>query len=211
MHSVSGAGINALSHVGHYESVAFTIMAEWADASDLKSDDHLVVRVRVPLVVRNLNYTIMNGYRKLISCRIPKTWDMTLRWCRCRSKFIERVYDVHIRPFNDNVMCTRKENEKKKEERILSYINPKKKFADAIDLTNMVQYRHKDEGFWRRINSWNEWFCTHTLYIKSAAETALICGADNEGMINAIMDSYTGKNRTLTIFILKELDLWIQD
>lgn len=153
----------------------------------------------------------MNGYRKLISCRIPKTWDMTLRWCKCRSKFIERVYDVHIRPFNNNVMCTRKENEKKKEKRILSYINPKGRFTDAIDLTNMMQYGHKDEVFWRSVVSWNEWFCRNALYIKGAVETAIICGADNKGLVDTISETYTQKNRVLAKFILTKLDLWIKD
>lgn len=108
-------------------------------------------------------------------------------------------------------MCSRKENEKRKEERILSYINPHKKFADAIDYTNMIQYGHKDEVFWSHIISWNEWFCTHLLYIKSAAETAIICGSDNDSLVNTIMESYTGQNRMLTVFILKELNLWIED
>lgn len=153
----------------------------------------------------------MTGYRNMISHRIPSTWDITLRWCKCRNKFIERVYDVHIRPLNSNVMRTKKQNEEEKEKKIVSYINPKKNMADAIDLTNLLQYGKQEYTFWSHVVSWNEWFCKNIPYIKNAADVAIFCGSDNENLCNEIAERYTRKNHKLAEFILKQIGLWIDE
>lgn len=120
----------------------------------------------------------MTGYKKMIRDRIPKTWDMALRYLKCKTKFIDYVYVIHVKKFNDNVMNTKKENNKSKEEIIKKVLNPTLyRFDETIKLEKLLNYSSgqinhlKDEYFfWNKVNTWVKWFCKNVIYIQNFIE-----------------------------------------
>ena len=95
----------------------------------------------------------------MISARVPKVWDMAIRWCKCRQRWIDRVYDKHLKALNNNCMASKEANNNKKSEIVKNILNPKKtKFEDTIRYDQMVQYNEEEQEFWKPVIAWVHFF-----------------------------------------------------
>ena len=106
----------------------------------------------------------------MISDRIPQVWDMTIRWCKCRNRFIEYVYDTIVRPYQTDVMHSRKEKTKLISEQLKNELNPMStSFRETVRLTRLLTYNHTEEyNYWKTVADWNDFFATRALYIKNS-------------------------------------------
>ena len=149
----------------------------------------MVVRVRVPLTAQNVRN--MNGYRKLISDRIPKTWDMALRWCKCRKRYIERIYDYTVRPYTLDIMHTQKQKISLIEKEIFDAVNPKNSFAYGLELHRLrTEENLKLLTYWEDIVQWVNWFSSHTLYIQEDAKFYSDRGVRGDELVLLIAENH---------------------
>ena len=134
----------------------------------------------------------MNGYRKMISDRIPQVWDMTIRWCKCRNRFIEYVYDTVVRPYQTDVMHSRKEKTKLISEQLKNELNPMStSFRETVRLTKLLTYNHtEDYNYWKTVADWNDFFATRALYIKNSCIHSRNKGATTKELIVEISERY---------------------
>lgn len=150
----------------------------------------------------------MTGYRKMISDRIPATWDMALRWNQCRQAWIEYCYNTYLRPLNTNVMKSRKWNEAEKAKRVTEICNVKKGFANSINLDRLLQENSEQYTYWKKIIDWVKWFCEKMPHISNSAKNSYnIEGLRKNALAESISKQYS-INVDLSIFILKRLELW---
>ena len=113
----------------------------------------------------------MNGYRKMISDNIPKTWDIALRWCKCRQKYIERVYRNYVAIYKNDVMHTLAQKKKLIENGIHRATNPKNAFSDSLELDKLRNEKDLQLlTYWEGVVDWVVWFSSNTLYIKNDAD-----------------------------------------
>lgn len=135
----------------------------------------------------------MNGYRKMISDRIPPIWDMTIRWCKCRNRFIEHVYDRVVRLYRNDVMHTRKERAKLISKELKEDLNPTiTDFREVVRLKYLFAYGNIiDYQYWKSVADWNQFFATHVQYIKN---TCLIAkktkGTKHDELVKEISERY---------------------
>ena len=134
----------------------------------------------------------MNGYRKMISDRIPLVWDMTIRWCKCRNRFIEYVYDNVVRPYKTDVMHSRKEKAKLISKQLKDELNPMStSFRETVRLTKLLTYnKTEDFNYWKVVADWNDFFATRALYIKSSCIHSRSRGATTKELIVEISERY---------------------
>ena len=119
----------------------------------------------------------------MISDKIPKTWDLALRWCKCRGKWINYVYDSYIKPYNSNVMKSKQENIRLKSFYTKVYtreIAPKKgenklTFIQTIKVDDLLINDFEEYQFWQTVYGWVKWFADTGDYIRSSADIYLDC------------------------------------
>lgn len=128
----------------------------------------------------------------MISDRIPQVWDMTIRWCKCRNRFIEYVYDNVVRPSRTDVMHTRKEKAKLVPKRIKDELNPMlTSFKEAVRLMKLLNYnKTEDYNYWKVVADWNDFFATRALHIKNSCIHSRNKGATTKELIVEISERY---------------------
>ena len=134
----------------------------------------------------------MSGYRKLISDRIPATWDMALRWCKCRQRYIERIYNIGIRPLNTDVMHTRKQKDDLKLEYVNRTFNTKKtKFVDTLELDRLFKDKTLEDYYsWKAIADWVDWFVKNIPYINNSISIDRNVGVPDEEIKQSLINKY---------------------
>lgn len=143
----------------------------------------------------------MNGFRQMISDRMPKTWDMTLRWCKSRQKWIDYFYNTHVKPWNTDYRV-KKRNQNKRDAIMKSF---KSTFENTIETERMMlngseeEYRH-----WIWVIDWSKWFCTKEIFIESMLKRMHEEGGLPEDLKKAIMERYK-TDEELAEFIVKYL------
>lgn len=151
----------------------------------------------------------MNGYRKMISDRIPSVWDMTIRWCKCRKRFIEFVYDNIVRPYNNDVMHTKKERAKIISKLLKEELNPMStSFREVVRLKKLLQYNQIIEfQYWKSVADWNDFFATRALYVKNSCQISRKTrGATTEELVKEVAENF-GMDSKLAEYIIKSLDV----
>lgn len=98
----------------------------------------------------------MNGYRKAISDNIPQKWDMALRWCECRTTWIEHVYSFCIMSLSKNKEKT--DTVKILTGRMEDNLGVKHKFKDSIDWDNLSE---EETEVWEGVVEWVNWFTSN--------------------------------------------------
>lgn len=135
----------------------------------------------------------MNGYRKMISCNIPKAWDIALRWCKCRQRWIERVYSIGVAPYNSDVMHSKKQKEELKESYVKRICNPNKtSFRDTLELDRLLN--PKDivaYNAWMNIVEWVEWFRKILPFIRNDAKFYYDRGERGDKLALLIAENYS--------------------
>ena len=142
----------------------------------------------------------------MISDRIPPVWDMTIRWCKCRNRFIEYVYDNVVRPYRTSAVHSKKEKAKLISKQLKDKLNPKlTKFKDVLRLTMLFTYdRTEDFNYWKVVADWNDFFATKTLYIQNSCVHLRSRGATTKEIIEEISKRYKIDSK-LAEFIIKTL------
>lgn len=156
----------------------------------------------------------MTGYKKLIKDCIPKTWDIGLRWCRAKGKWIDHVYDTNIRQYNNDTTHSLKEKNKIKARKIKDICKPYASFRDSIYFdTFLYKDKHNEYVFWSNVSEWVNWFVNHYLYISSSVLIVIDTNPEmsKEDIVKYIDDKYSLKNISLSRFIVQETILNIKD
>lgn len=150
----------------------------------------------------------MTGYRKMINDRIPSTWEMALRYCGSKQRWIDYVYTTYVGKYNNDVMHTKKEKNRIKADNIRKICNAHFGFQNTIQTNQMLTYNKMDEyRYWMSIIKWVEWFCENLLKIKSAADVAVkVDGLHGDDLVKYIDVRFSLNNLKLSSFIIKELD-----
>lgn len=148
----------------------------------------------------------MTGYRKMISDRIPESWDMALRYCKCRQAWIDHIYNIHVRPLNNNVMKSRAENEKEKARRIRKLFE-NKSFSSTINWNKLLQENLDEYNMWRNIDTWVSWFRSNTTYIVGSITVNYNLGVRGNDLASTIAEQFDIDIKLSTFFI-KHSKLW---
>lgn len=145
----------------------------------------------------------MSGYRKLISDRIPATWDVALRWCKCRQRYIERIYDLGVKPYNTDVMHSRKQKDDLKLEYVNRTLNAKRtKFIDTLELDRLLRPETVEEhDSWKKVADWVNWFTVKTPYIMNSISIDRGLGVPDEDITKSLMDKYKITEDLATYFL----------
>lgn len=150
----------------------------------------------------------MSGYRKMISNHIPRTWDMALRYLRCRDAYIERVYDCYIKPLNKNVMKSAKENNQEKE-RIIKLMFSKYEFKDTVKLEDlMLTNKTEKYHYWDKIKSWINWFKNHMAFIENTIKIEQSLYKTKSEIVDVIMTNYKINEKLARFIVNKVLSPW---
>lgn len=155
----------------------------------------------------NQNYVQMTGYRQMINDRIPGTWEMALRYCGSKQRWIDYVYKTYVGKYNNDVMHTKKEKDRIKSENIRKICNAKRPFKDTIQLEIMLTYSRKDEyDYWLSVVKWVEWFQNNLLKIENVANIAAkVDNLHGDDLIKYIDVRFSLNNLKLSSFIINEL------
>lgn len=150
----------------------------------------------------------MNGFRKMISDRIPQTWDMALRWCAVRSRFIERVYNLEVKPLHSD-WRPKKTRMLIASNNVKEALNPKlSTIRQTVGLTRLFSYgSREDYEYWLQVCKWVEWFSAKIIFIKSTIEIAKKNGETDDTIVNTINDRYQLHDLKLAKFILTHLEI----
>jgi hypothetical protein len=133
----------------------------------------------------------MKGYRKMISDNIPKTWDIALRYCKCRKKYIERIYSLYVVKYKGDVMHTLAQKKKLIEEGIHRATNSKNPFSDSLELDRLRNEKNLHLlKYWENIVSWVAWFSSNTLYIKDDAKYYYDKGVRGDELVSVIANRF---------------------
>lgn len=117
----------------------------------------------------------MNGFRKMISDNIPKMWDLALRWCNCRTAWIDYIYTTHVAPYN-NDWRDAATIKKLKAKQVRIFTSPKNtKFFDTINHDRMLLEDKESYESWKKIANWVQWFEKQYAYVASSAEIQMSC------------------------------------
>lgn len=81
-------------------------------------------------------------------------------------------------------MCSKKENEKRKAEKVRKLFIAS--FADATDLSRMLTYNDDEFTYWTAVNSWVIWFSKNMLAIDSAVIIDLKIGGNEKSVKETI-------------------------
>lgn len=148
----------------------------------------------------------MTGYRKMINDRIPFIWDIGLRWCRCKTAWIEFIYNSCVKPYKNDVMHNEHQKKKLKETNIKRSCDVHNGFQYSLNLDILLQKSKAEYEFWKNVSNWVNWFSKHYEYIAIAVEieNSTYDTPENE-LINYINDRFKLDNIDLSKFIIKEV------
>ena len=152
----------------------------------------------------------MNGYRKMLSDNLPRTWDLALRWCKRKNMWIEYVYKVYIKPYNNNCMYSKSENKRRKTLAVKCIIGRKAKFRNSIKwnsfLINATEKKVKQYDDWKKVVSWVEWFQKSHQYVENSAEIRVNIMKDSDEDAAKFINVHCNlNNMKLALFIVKNL------
>lgn len=148
----------------------------------------------------------MTGYRKMINDRIPLIWDIGLRWCRCKTAWIEYVYNDCVKKYENDVMHNDYQKKRLKEAEIKRSCNAHNGFKYSLNLETMIQISEEKYIFWKNVVKWVNWFSKHYEYIAMAAEIENSTNNTSENeLINYINDRFNLNDINLSKFIIKEV------
>lgn len=105
--------------------------------------------------------------------RIPKELDLTLKWCKCKTKWVDYVYSEFVQIFSD----------KEERDKTIRYILKKKimpdpygTYKDKFDFHGCINWDDldkTDEEYWKIIEQWFDWF-DHYIPLLQTSEDILV-------------------------------------
>lgn len=142
----------------------------------------------------------MTGYKQMISDNIPLTWNMALLWCHCKIRWINYVYDNHIRKYKD----------KKKKSKTVKEIMGKSKdslgvthtFSDSIDWGNLYMNDKKQYNYWVIVEKWIVWFTSKGVFLEEHVKFMENRQYSFEEAVKDLNDKFRINNIKLSTFIL---------
>lgn len=105
----------------------------------------------------------MNGYRAMINDRLLPTWKLALLWCKCKNRWIDLVYDIHIRGINKDL---------KAETCKLITGNVGRggiriPFMRTVSNDDCFRANNPEEyEYWEAVNTWVKWFSRYSIYMR---------------------------------------------
>lgn len=109
----------------------------------------------------------------MISDNIPRNWDMGLRFCKCRTLWIEYVYTTHVKKY-DNDWRGKRERAKLKARACKLFTGRAKDdngnkihFAETINTHTMLLKDRERYDAWMNVIKWVQWFCKNMIYIEN--------------------------------------------
>lgn len=112
----------------------------------------------------------MTGFKRMIMDRVPLAWSVGLKYCRYKQKWIDYVYDTHVRPINTDYRVA--ERTRRKSERVRFICGETKdafgnrmKFGQTINTDRMLLNDKEKYDNWMWVIRWVEWVVNNAHYI----------------------------------------------
>lgn len=105
----------------------------------------------------------MVGYKAMIKDRLIPVWNLALLWCKCKTKWINLVYDIHIKKLKPSLKsetCKAICGHKTKDGIYLPFMATVSN-DDCFKINSQEEYE-----FWSIVYTWVKWFGRYTLYMK---------------------------------------------
>lgn len=103
----------------------------------------------------------MVGYRGMINDRLIPIWNLALLWCKAKGKWIDLVYDIHIRGKDKaykTEMCKVISGHRNRD-------GIKLPFMATVSNDNCFRANNPEEyEYWNAVNTWVKWFARYSLY-----------------------------------------------
>lgn len=151
------------------------------------------------------------SYKLMIRDRMPKMYDLALRWCKAKDRWINHVYENIVKKYPVakrgtivKILLGIKQQYTRMEvydyfryvkllpvTKDMAYNIPKDdllmKFKDTIDWKSLDKDMYQ---YWQSVNSWVEWFRTTYIAMQSTYESAKSWGIDEITIKTILMDKY---------------------
>lgn len=98
------------------------------------------------------------GYKEMLRNRIPTTLNLTLLWCKCKTEWVEYVYNNMIRIFAD----------KQERDKVIRVIlknrtqdDPYGAHKNSFDFKGSINWfdlNEDEEEHWKYVSDWYDWF-----------------------------------------------------
>lgn len=105
----------------------------------------------------------MSGFKSMLSDRVVAAWEMGLLWCKAKTRWIDYVYDLHLRKVN-----------RKERSRVCKYISGRPiqgvscSFWTTVDPDGLLQANDPEEyEYWNIVYTWVKWFQRNLLFIRT--------------------------------------------
>lgn len=150
----------------------------------------------------------------MISDNTPRTWDLALRWCKSKTKWIEYVYKQFVAVYNNNVMHTYAENKRLKGlavKRILGVAKRKRgehyplSYTIKLDsfLVNPTKESIEEYDLWCGVIKWENWFSRSLIWLDESIKFYVDSGYLVEDIIECINTKFKLNNVDLARFIVE--------
>ena len=128
--------------------------------------------------------------------RVPLVVDMALKWQKAKDAWVDHAYRYFIKlvgdekNINGNIVKTSLQNKKDIARIILGIKNGKPigfDFHKSIDWENLSD---EETTYWKRVESWVEWFRQYCQYIQNAWQISKDMGKDDFDIKVEIINTY---------------------
>lgn len=101
-----------------------------------------------------------SGYKGKLRDRCPRTVDIALKWCESKNKWVDHVYDHHVRFLTDK-------KERAEQVNIILGLSKKNRFFEFKDTIDWHNITEDEKNHWEYVQNWVDWFCENYLYIQN--------------------------------------------
>lgn len=133
----------------------------------------------------------------MISDKIPMIWDMALRWCKCRTSWIDLFYDNYVR----------RASKKRKAVVIKRLVNGKADFDCTIDFDKLLMKDDQEQyEYWVTVSRWKNYFARNYTFMKQELSLSTVCDLSDEEKAQHLNEKFNLSNIKLATFILNYIN-----
>ena len=107
----------------------------------------------------------MRGYKAMIKDRLVPTWELALLWCKAKTRWVDTVYNCHIKKLGNNKQL--------KKETVLFVTGHRNKngvycnFMNTITNDDCFRANNPEEwAYWNSVYNWVKWFSSEMQVMK---------------------------------------------
>lgn len=131
------------------------------------------------LPTNQVNMKNNTSYKEMLRNRIPIELDLTLKWCKCKTQWVNYVYSEFVQIFSD----------KKERDKTIRYILKKKimpdpygTYKDKFDFHGCINWDwldKNDEEYWRTVEEWFNWFDHYVPLLQTSDDILVLLNSED--------------------------------